>query len=115
MAEWFRPEEVKPLTDGAEAPAAQPSKREGILRVHAAVDVETRRTVEAVLEDCTKRWGLEADVPGVDGLPTLTYQVRLKKRCGPDSLLGALRERLGPQLSEYSPHQSGAEVQGTAT
>jgi len=52
---------------------------------------------------------------GPDGLPTLTYQVRLKKRCGPDSLLGALRERLGPQLTEYSPHQSGAEVQGTAT
>ena len=57
----------------------------------------------------------KSDDPGVDGLPTLTYQVRLKKRCGPDSLLGALRERLGPQLAEYSPHGSGAEVQGTAT
>ena len=115
MAEWFRPEEVKSLTEGPEAPAAPPSKREGMLRVHAAVDVETRRAVEAVLEDCTKRWGLESDDPGVDGLPTLTYQVRLKKRCGPDALLAALRERLGPQLAEYSPNGSGAEVQGTAT
>jgi hypothetical protein len=114
-AEWFRPEEVKPLTEGGEVPAAPPSKREGILRVHAAADVETRRAVEAVLEDCSKRWGLESDDPGVDGLPTLTYQVRLKKRCGPDFLLGALRERLGPHLAEYSPNESGAEVQGTAT
>ena len=88
MAEWFRPEEVKPLTEGGEVPAPPPSKREGILRVHAAADVETRRAVEAVLEDCTKRWGLESDDPGVDGLPTLTYQVRLKKRCAPDALLG---------------------------
>jgi hypothetical protein len=113
MAEWLRPAEVKPLLEG-EAAAAPPSKRDGILRVHAAADVETRRAVEAVLEDCTKRWGLESDDPGVDGLPTLTYQVRLKKRCAPDSLLGALRDRLGPQLAEYSPNESEAEVQGTA-
>ena len=68
-----------------------------------------------MLEDCTKRWGLESDDPGADGLPTLTYQVRLKKRCAPDDLLGALRDRLGPQLAEYSPDESGAVVQGTTT
>jgi len=113
MAEWFKPAEVKPLTEGSGAPADAPSKRDGILRVHAADDAEIRRAVEAVLEDCTKRWGLESDDPGVDGLPTLTYQVRLKKRCGPDDLLGALRERLGPKLTEYTPSESGAEVQGT--
>ena len=43
-----------------------------------------------MLDECTKRWGLESDDSGVDGLPTLTYQVRLKKRCGPDALLGTL-------------------------
>jgi hypothetical protein len=113
MAEWFKPAEVKSLTEGAAGPAVPPSKRDGILRVHAAADVETRRAVEAVLEESTKRWGLESDEPGVDGLPTLTYQVRLKKRCGPDDLLGALRERLGPRLTEYTPSESGAEVQGS--
>jgi Domain of unknown function (DUF4956) len=117
MAEWFKPAEVKPLTDGGEAPVETPSKRDGILRVHAAEDVDIRRAVEEVLEEYTKRWGLESDDPGVDGLPTLTYQVRLKKRFGPDDLLGALRERLGPKLTEYTPNLAGAaaEVQGTAT
>jgi hypothetical protein len=115
VAEWFKPAEVKPLTAGDGAPAETPSKRDGILRVHAADDVETRRAVEAVLEECTKRWGLESDDPGVDGLPTLTYQVRLKKRYSPDALLAALREELGPKLTEYSPSEAGAEVQGTAT
>jgi hypothetical protein len=71
--------------------------------------------VEAVLEECTKRWGLESDDPGVDGLPTLTYQVRLKKRCTPEALLAELRERLGPRLTEYTPSDAGAEVQGSAT
>jgi Domain of unknown function (DUF4956) len=117
MAEWFKPGEVKSLTEGGEAPVETPSKRDGILRVHAADDVEIRRAVEAVLGDYTKRWGLESDDAGADGLPTLTYEVRLKKRCGPDDLLGALRERLGPKLTEYTPNLSGAaaEVQGTAT
>jgi hypothetical protein len=119
MAEWFKPAEMKPLTEGGEAPVEK-SKRDGILRVHAADDVEVRRAVEAVLDEHTKRWGLESDDPGVDGLPTLTYQVRLKKRCGPDDLLGALRERLGPKLAEFTTAESGAvagaaEVQGTAT
>jgi hypothetical protein len=115
VAEWFKPAEVKPLTDGASVAAEVHSKRDGILRVHATDDADTRRAVEAVLEDCTKRWGLESDDPGVDGLPTLTYQVRLKKRCSPDALLGALRERLGPKLTEYTPSEAGAEVQGTTT
>jgi len=115
QAEWLTPRETTPLTEGsgaAEQPAA--SKRDGILRVHAAADVATRRTVEEVLEGCTKRWGLESDDPGVDGLPTLTYQVRLKKRCGPDALLGALRERLGPQLAEYAPAEGESGVQSPA-
>ena len=120
MAEWLKPGEAIPLTnrhggdhDGDDSNG--PDKRDGILRVHAADDLATRRAVEEVLDECTKRWTLDSDGRGENGFPTLTYQVRLKKRCGPDSLLGALRERLGPQLAEYSSNESGAEVQGTAT
>ncbi len=50
-----------------------------------------------------KRWTLESDDPGPDALPTLTYQVRLKKRVDLPTLLDALRNRLGPNLAEYAP------------
>jgi hypothetical protein len=107
VAEWFEPEKTVPL-DGP-APTAQPNaaKREGMLRVHAADDIPTRRLVEEVLDIHTKRWQLETDDPGPDELPTLTYAIRLKKRTPPDALLQALRERLGPQLAEYTPNQPG--------
>jgi hypothetical protein len=107
VAEWFEPEKTVPLDD--HAPAAQPNagKREGMLRVHATDDIPTRRLVEEVLNSHTKRWELETDDPGPDKLPTLTYAIRLKKRTSPDALLQALRERLGPQLTEYTPNQPG--------
>ena len=104
LAEWFEPGMALPLGDGREAVAAgTPDKREGILRVHAADDIPTRRIIEEVLHSHTKRWTLESDDPGPDGLPTLTYQVRLKKRFDPPALLEALRSRLGPELAEYVP------------
>jgi hypothetical protein len=105
VAEWFEPERAVPLDD--HAPKAQPAagKREGMLRVHAADDIPTRRLIEEVLDNHTKRWELETDDPGPDNLPTLTYSLRLKKRTTPDALLQALRERLGPQLTEYAPSQ----------
>jgi Domain of unknown function (DUF4956) len=107
VAEWFEPEKTVPLDN--RAPTAQPNggKREGILRVHAADDIPTRRLVEEVLDIHTKRWELETDDPGPDKLPTLTYAIRLRKRTSPDALLQALRERLGPQLAEYTPNQPG--------
>jgi hypothetical protein len=107
VAEWFEEEKAVPL-DG-QAPKAEPNadKREGMLRVHATDDIPTRRLIEEVLESHTKRWELETDDPGPDNLPTLTYSIRLKKRIPPDVLLQALRERLGPQLAEYSPNQPG--------
>jgi len=106
VAEWFEEEKAVPLND--HAPRAQPNgdKRDGMLRVHVTDDIPTRRLIEEVLESHTKRWELETDDPGPDNLPTLTYCVRLKKRIPPDALLQALRERLGPQLAEYSPNQS---------
>ncbi len=102
-AEWFEPGRTVALADGAQAPVTGAARREGILRVHATDDIPTRRAVEAVLETHAKRWTLESDDPGADGLPTLTYAIRLRKRCSPDMLLEALRERLGPQLAEYTP------------
>jgi hypothetical protein len=104
VAEWFEPGMTLPLADGREAVAAgAPDKREGILRVHAAADIPTRRAVDDVLQVHAKRWTLESDDPGPDGLPTLTYQVRLKKRFAPPALLEALRTRLGPELASESP------------
>ena len=104
VAEWFEPGMSLPLADGREGVAAgTPDRREGILRVHAADDVPTRRAIEDVLQVHAKRWTLESDDPGPDGLPTLTYQVRLKKRFDPPALLEALRKRLGPELADDSP------------
>jgi hypothetical protein len=82
-------------------------KREGMLRVHAANDIPTRRLIEEVLDSHTKRWELETDDPGPDKLPNLTYRVRLKKRIPPDVLLQTLRERVGPELAEYIAQQPG--------
>jgi hypothetical protein len=105
VAEWYEPEKTVPL-DGR-APTAEPNagKREGMLRVHAADDIPTRRLVEEVLDIHTKRWELETVDSGSDQAPTLTYAIRLKKRSSPDALLQALRERLGPQLAEYTPNR----------
>jgi hypothetical protein len=115
VAEWLEPEKTVPLND--RAPEARPNaaKREGMLRVHAADDISTRRRIEEVLKSHTKRWELETDDPGPDNLPTLTYCIRLKKRIPPDALLQALRERLGPQLTEYTsnrPAGNGTPEQG---
>jgi hypothetical protein len=113
VAEWFEPGMALPLADGSEAVASgTPDKREGILRVHAADDVPTRRAIDEVLQEYAKRWTLESDDPGPDGLPTLTYEVRLRKRFDPPALLGALRKRLGPELEAEpaAPAEDAATV-----
>jgi hypothetical protein len=103
VAEWYQPEKAMSLDDQAPKAEPGPDKREGMLRVHAADDIPTRRVIEEVLDRHTKRWELETDDPGPDNLPTLTYCIRLKKRTSPEALLQALRERLGPELAEYTP------------
>lgn len=103
-AEWLEPAEATSLSNKPSQAGSPPAdKREGILRVHAADDIPTRRAIEQVLETRTKRWTLESDSPGPDGLPELTYQVRLKKRVGSQELLQALHQEVGPQLAEYAP------------
>jgi hypothetical protein len=106
VAEWFEPGMAIPLAGGKETMASGTAeRREGILRVHAADDIPTRRAVDDVLKEHAKRWTLESDDPGPDGLPTLTYEVRLKKRSAPPALLDALRARLEPELAAYPPAQ----------
>ena len=109
VAEWLKPGEAILLTNGPSERSDHEGedsngtdKRDGILRVHAADDLATRRTVEEVLDECTKRWTLDSDGRGENGFPTLTYQVRLKKRCESAELLAKLQDRLGPELAQYS-------------
>jgi hypothetical protein len=115
VAEWLEPGEAIRLANGPAGDHRSDhegddsgGKRDGILRVHAADDLATRRTVEEVLEECTKRWTLDSDGRGEDGLPTLTYQVRLKKRCDSGELLAKLQDRLGPELAQYTPAEPSA-------
>jgi hypothetical protein len=105
VAEWFEPAKTVPLDEQAAKAQPNPGKREGMLRVHAADDIPTRRDIEEVLDSHTKRWALETDDPGPDNLPTLTYSIRLKKRTPPELLLERLRQRLGPKLAEYTPNE----------
>jgi hypothetical protein len=102
VAEWFEPSAAKSLI-GAEATfESRVARRDGILRVHAADDIPTRREVEAVLDTYAKRWVFESDDRGADGFPTLTYEIRLKRRYQPADLLDALQARLGPTLAEVT-------------
>ncbi|MFL5494327.1 MAG: DUF4956 domain-containing protein [Gemmatimonadales bacterium] len=113
VAEWLRPEEAVPLMDGArEDGNGSDHKREGLLRVHAADDNPTRQAVEEVLEEYTKHWALESDDRDGEGLPTLIYQVRLKKRHDPEELLARLHDRLGPELAHYTPAEPAASANG---
>lgn len=109
VAEWFKPAAAKPLLESGPPPEheGEGDSREGILRVHAADDIPTRRAVEEVVETHAKRWAFESDDRGSDGLPTLTYEIRLKKRYQPDQLLRALQERLGPRLARTGPTNGG--------
>ena len=104
VAEWFEPAGAKPLLNPGTSltPVNGVERRQGILRVHAADDTPTRREVEEVINAHAKSWGFESDDSGADGLPTLTYEILLKKRYEPAHLLGALQHRLGPRLAETS-------------
>jgi hypothetical protein len=102
VAEWFEPAGAKPLLETSATASLESGagRREGIVRVHAAEDIPTRREVEEVIDAYAKSWAFETDDRGADGLPTLTYEIRLKKRYQPGHLLQALQERLGPRLAE---------------
>ena len=113
IAEWFEPAAAKPLLENGAARTVEqdPLRRQGILRVHAADDIPTRREVEEVVDAHAKTWAFESDDRGADGLPTLTYEIRLKTRYQPAPLLGALQERLGPRLAETPPTDAPPPVE----
>jgi hypothetical protein len=105
VAEWLETAAAKPLLGNGPTSTFEDgaSPRNGMLRVHAADDIPTRREIEEVIDEHAKRWAFESDDRGADGLPTLTYQIRLKKRYQPAHLLQALQQRLGPHLAETAP------------
>jgi hypothetical protein len=105
VAEWLEPAAAKPLLENGPTPAVENGtiRRNGMLRVHAADDIPTRREIEEVIDEHAKTWVFESDDRGADGLPTLTYEIRLKKRYQPAHLLGALQHRLAPRLAETAP------------
>lgn len=105
-AEWLKPAEAAALSEQAPVTDQPSGKRDGILRLHISDDPDTRRVIEQVLNERTKRWALESDTPGEDGFPQLTYQVRLKKRVGSQELLEILQQEVGPKLADYTPAQS---------
>jgi hypothetical protein len=113
VAEWFEPAAAKPLLENGAPRIVEhdPLRRLGILRVHAADDIPTRREVEEVIDAHAKTWALESDDRGADDLPTLTYEIRLKKKYQPAHLLGALQERLGPRLAETPPTNAPPPVE----
>ena len=114
VAEWYEPGETLPLGPGAHVPPPPPPKREGILRVHAADDIPTRRAIEGLLDSHTKRWTLESDDPGPDGLPTLTYSIRLKKRIGSEELLESSRGDWARSSPSTPPSSRRTAGQGPA-
>jgi hypothetical protein len=113
VAEWFEAAAAEPLVENGRAPTLDngTGRLEGMLRVHAADDIGTRREVEDVIDAHAKRWVFESDDRGADGLPTLTYDIRLKKRYQPAHLLAALQERLGPRLSEAKPDETAPRAE----
>jgi hypothetical protein len=101
-AEWLEVEKVISI-DGDGSGKTEPDKRDGLLRLKAADDSPTRRSIEEVLESHTKRWAFHGNGTNEDGESELTYAIRLKKRVPPDALLEALRRRMGDHVGHYTP------------
>ncbi len=81
-----------------DAPGAAEPKLLHRFRITVGNADAARPDVEAVLEAETKRWTFVArDVHG-DGTGTLVYDLRLRKRMGPDALAAELRGRAATQV-----------------
>jgi hypothetical protein len=107
-AEWLEVEKAVSL-DGAGSDQRETDKRDGLLRLKAADDIPTRRSIEEVLEANTKRWAFHGNGTDQDGASQLTYAVRLKKRIPPETLLDALRQRLGEPVGAYTPMKTESD------
>ena len=78
---------------------------DGILLVHSPDPQLARQTVQEALGDMARDWMLADIVRREEGMSTLEYVLRLKKKVMPVDLVGALDERWSAQLSatEYIP------------
>lgn len=91
--------------------AAESMKTHGILLVHSAEPELARDTVQEALSEMAKDWRLVEVVPRGDGLSTLEYLVRLKKKTTAAELVGALDERWSSQVdaAEFVPFRARRE------
>lgn len=84
---------------------AEGMKTDGILLVHSDNPDMARHTVQEAFGELARDWRLVGIAPRGDGLSTLEYLVRLKKKSTPPELVGALGERWSAQVTaaEYIP------------
>jgi hypothetical protein len=84
---------------------AEEMKTDGILLVHAERPEVARHTVQEALSDMARDWRLVRIASRDEGITTLEYLVRMKKKTPPVDLVGALDERWSAQVeaAEYIP------------
>lgn len=84
---------------------AEEMRTDGILLVHAERPEVARHTVQEALADMAKDWRLVRMASRDEGITTLEYLVRMKKKTTPVDLVGALDERWSAQVeaAEYIP------------
>ena len=80
-------------------------RSDGVLLVHADDADMARHTVQEALSDLAKDWRLVRIAPRDQGLSTLEYLVRMKKKTTPMDLVGSMDERWSAQVraAEYFP------------
>lgn len=91
--------------------SAENLKTDGILLVHSEKPDLARHTVQEALSEMAKDWRLADIARRDDGLSTLEYLVRLKKKASPADLVGALDDRWSSQVdaAEYIPFRTRSE------
>lgn len=87
---------------------AEKMKTDGILLVHSENPQRARHTVQEALSEMAKDWRLADIAVRDDGLSTLEYLVRLKKKTVPAELVGSLDDRWSSQVdaAEYIPFRT---------
>jgi hypothetical protein len=92
-------------------------KTDGILLVHAERPEVARHTVQEALSDMARDWRLVRIAEREDGITTLEYLVRMKKKTSPTDLVGALDERWSAQVeaAEYIPFRVRERSRGGAS
>ena len=85
--------------------AAGDFRSDGVLLVHAGEVDLARHMVQEAFSDLAKDWRLVRVTPRGEGISTLEYLVRLKKKTSPPDLVGAVDERWSAQVhaAEYFP------------